>query len=132
MVFSSRNNKRRSRNFSIWFAFLFICLVGVSKVFNQIPLVIFLVYIALSIITFLLYAYDKRAAVKGKWRTQESTLQLLSLAGGWPGALIGQQIFRHKTKKRSFRIVFWIVVFANICIFGWLHTEFGKALFLNL
>jgi len=51
-------------------------------------------------------AFSKSAARKGAWRTQESTLHLLSLVGGWPGALVAQQKLRHKSKKQSFRFVF--------------------------
>ncbi|GAA4031011.1 hypothetical protein GCM10022212_31900 [Actimicrobium antarcticum] len=41
-------------------------------------------------------------------------MHLLALSGGWPGALIAQQIFRHKTVKEEFRQVFWITVAANV------------------
>ena len=46
------------------------------------------VYIGLSMFTFLMYAWDKSAAQKSEWRTSEKTLHLLSLIGGWPGALV--------------------------------------------
>jgi len=72
-----------------------------------------------------MYAIDKSAARKGAWRTQESTLHLLSLAGGWPGALIAQQKLRHKTRKPSFRVVFWITVVLNCGAFLWLMTSEG-------
>lgn len=29
------------------------------------------------------------------------------------GALVAQQILRHKTQKRSFRLMFWLTVFSN-------------------
>lgn len=74
-------------------------------------------YIGLSIFTFLIYAFDKSAAVSRRWRTSENTLHLLSLAGGWPGALLAQQLLRHKTSKKSFVIVFWLTVALNICGF---------------
>jgi len=73
------------------------------------------------------YALDKSAAKKGAWRTQESTLHLLSLAGGWPGALIAQQKLRHKSKKQSFRFVFWVTVIMNCSAFFWLFTPTGAA-----
>jgi uncharacterized membrane protein YsdA (DUF1294 family) len=74
-----------------------------------------------------MYAVDKSAARKGAWRIQESTLHLLSLAGGWPGALVAQQMFRHKTKKQSFRSVFWLSVLVNTGVFVWLLTPTGSA-----
>lgn len=71
-------------------------------------------YIALSAITFILYAVDKSAARNNKHRIPERTLHLMSLLGGWPGALLAQQIFRHKTKKQPFRVVFWMTVIVNV------------------
>lgn len=75
-----------------------------------------------SFVTFLLYWRDKRAAVRGGWRTPESTLQLWALLGGWPGALWAQQRFRHKTSKREFRRVFWLMVALNVAAQAWLMS----------
>lgn len=71
-------------------------------------------YVAASVMTFLAYAIDKSAAQGGGWRTPESTLHLLSLIGGWPGALIAQQTLRHKSIKGEFRAVFWATVLLNL------------------
>lgn len=71
-------------------------------------------YAALSLLTFCVYAGDKSAARNGRWRTKEKTLHLLSLAGGWPGALLARHYLRHKSSKREFRIVFWATVMGNI------------------
>ena len=60
--------------------------------------------IIINVIAFLTYGYDKRRAQKNKWRIQEKTLILLALLGGSPGALLGMQIFRHKTRNPLFRI----------------------------
>lgn len=78
--------------------------------------------LAASLVTVVLYWRDKRAAVRGGWRTPESTLQLWSLAGGWPGALWAQQRFRHKTSKREFRRVFWLMVALNVSAQAWLMS----------
>ena len=72
------------------------------------------IYMIMSGITFLAYAIDKTKAHKNEWRTQESTLHLLELAGGWPGALISQKVIRHKNKKLSFQIVFWLIVLLHL------------------
>jgi uncharacterized membrane protein YsdA (DUF1294 family)/cold shock CspA family protein len=83
------------------------------------PMVL-VVYIGLSLVTFLAYAVDKSAAINGRWRTPEKTLHLLSVAGGWPGALLAQQLLRHKCSKPSFLAVFWITVAANVAgFFAW-------------
>ena len=49
----------------------------------------------------------------------------LGFVGGWPGAIVAQQLFRHKTAKRSFRIRFWLSVAANITLFAWLTLSSG-------
>lgn len=70
--------------------------------------------VAINLLTFLVYAIDKSAAQNGRWRTKESHLHLLSLAGGWPGAWFAQQWLRHKSRKQPFRAVYW----ATVCIHG--------------
>ena len=49
----------------------------------------------------------------------------LGLFGGWPGALLGQRVFRHKTKKAEFQFVFWVSVLVNCGAFVWLLTDEG-------
>ncbi|WP_339665963.1 DUF1294 domain-containing protein [uncultured Pseudomonas sp.] len=71
------------------------------------------VYLLVSIASFVQYAIDKRSAEIGRWRTPENTLHITELLGGWPGALIAQQVFRHKTRKASFQAVFWLIVLVH-------------------
>lgn len=85
------------------------------------PLVL-LAYLTLSLLAFLAYAFDKSAAVSGRWRTSEQTLHLFSLAGGWPGALLAQQLLRHKTSKQSFVATFWFTVVLNVGAFVLWHA----------
>lgn len=75
-------------------------------------------YVAVSVLTLLTYGYDKYRAQRGGRRTPESTLHLLALAGGWPGALLAQRLFRHKTKKRPFQWVFLGTVVFNLAGLG--------------
>jgi len=74
-------------------------------------------YLGMSAITFGIYAWDKQAAIDGAWRTRESTLQAAALLGGWPGAVFAQQLLRHKNRKASFQLVFWLVVIVNVAAF---------------
>ena len=106
-------------------ATFFLVIVGVSVLTAKMPPLILALYMVVSLLTFIMYAVDKSAAKKGAWRTQESTLHLLSLAGGWPGALVAQQKLRHKSKKQSFRSVFWLTVLLNCAVFVWLLTPIG-------
>ncbi|QHF03129.1 DUF1294 domain-containing protein [Pseudomonas asturiensis] len=66
-----------------------------------------------SLLAFLLYRHDKLQAGKGGQRTPENVLHATELLGGWPGALLAQQVFRHKTRKVSFQIVFWLIVLVH-------------------
>lgn len=63
---------------------------------------------------FLAYGVDKRRAVREKQRISEKQLHVLAILGGWPGAVIAQQMFRHKTLKMSFRLVLWAIVAVHV------------------
>lgn len=91
----------------------FLMLVGALAIFGALPSAVFVAYLLLSITAFVAYALDKSAAQQGSWRTSESTLHIIALAGGWPGALYAQQVLHHKTIKQSFRRVFWGTVAGN-------------------
>lgn len=80
----------------------------------QIPAWVMLTTAALSLLALLFYLQDKRAARRGQWRTPESTLHLIALFGGWPGALVAQGLFQHKTSKPGFQVVFWATVALNV------------------
>ena len=124
-------NKGYGSHFSIVVAPLFLVFVLLSAVFTPLPSVVGGLYLALSLLTFVFYWFDKQQAQRGGQRTPENTLHLLSLLGGWPGAVFAQQILRHKTKKQSFRQVFWLTCVVNCVILGWLMTEQG-AQWLNI
>lgn len=95
---------------------LFIIVISVAVIFDQVPFWVLILYIGTSLVTFIIYAIDKNAAMKGTWRTKESTLHTLSLFGGWPGAMAAQEKLRHKSVKRPFQIWFWITVILNCLI----------------
>ncbi len=107
-------------------AAFFVFLAG-AVVAGKLPLVVIGLYFATSIVAFVAYAFDKSAARHDRWRTQESTLHLFGLVGGWPGALAAQRLIRHKSKKQSFQIVFWITVLLNCSALGWLFSASGAA-----
>jgi uncharacterized membrane protein YsdA (DUF1294 family)/cold shock CspA family protein len=91
------------------------------------PALLALVYPAISVVTFAAYALDKSAAQRKAWRTPESTLHILALAGGWPGALLAQQFLRHKSAKAEFRAVFWGTVVLNVIGFVLICSPMTKA-----
>ncbi|MES2015693.1 MAG: DUF1294 domain-containing protein [Pseudomonadota bacterium] len=80
------------------------------------------VYVVASVVCFGMYAVDKAAAKAGRWRTSENTLLLLGLACGWPGAMVGQTLLRHKANKPSFKLRFWCTVVLNIGAFAYLSS----------
>lgn len=73
-------------------------------------------YLVASVVAFVAYGIDKSAARRDAPRVSEQTLLLLGFAGGWPGAVVAQQLFRHKTRKRAFRRAFWASVVANLVV----------------
>jgi uncharacterized membrane protein YsdA (DUF1294 family) len=61
--------------------------------------------IACSVVTFLLYGWDKRRAVRQKERVPEVVLHGGALAGGFAGGWLGRWFFHHKTRKAVFLLV---------------------------
>jgi uncharacterized membrane protein YsdA (DUF1294 family)/cold shock CspA family protein len=103
----------------------FIVALGLGVATSVIPGLVAAYYLAVSLITLLLYAVDKSAARNGSWRTPESQLHLCALLGGWPGALLGQMLLRHKSSKKAFRSVFWMTVVLNSAGLLWLCSPAG-------
>ncbi|TDQ45536.1 uncharacterized membrane protein YsdA (DUF1294 family) [Permianibacter aggregans] len=114
MANESVNRGKDSQAF--WLTTLFVVALAISVFMKWMPQEVALVYLVASLITFAFYWLDKRAAQNGDRRTPENTLHFLSLAGGWPGALIAQRILRHKSVKGSFRVVFWVTALFNLLL----------------
>ncbi|MDD0972479.1 DUF1294 domain-containing protein [Pseudomonas fontis] len=72
-----------------------------------------LVYLLASLVCVWLYRQDKRRAAEQGQRTPEKVLHGCELLGGWPGALLAQQLYRHKTRKVSYQLVFWLIVLVH-------------------
>lgn len=87
------------------------------------PLLVF--YLVINATTFGIYAWDKAAAMKHFYRIPERRLHLLALCGGWLGAWLAQQVFRHKTSKQGFMAKFWLTVVLHCVVviagFYWLN-----------
>jgi uncharacterized membrane protein YsdA (DUF1294 family) len=76
-----------------------------------------------SVLTFLLYGFDKAQSKKRGWRVPEVLLHVLALSGGFPGGWAGRSVFRHKTQKGFF--VFVLVVSTAIHLGLWHWLIFG-------
>ena len=72
--------------------------------------------ILMSIITFILYAIDKKRAIKNKWRIKEATLLLSSFLLGSIGGLIGMYGLRHKTQHWYFVVVNFLSLIIHIIL----------------
>jgi uncharacterized membrane protein YsdA (DUF1294 family) len=80
---------------------------------------------AINALTFLAFGWDKWMARRGSWRTPEKRLYLLTFLAGVFGAWAGMRVFRHKTRKASFR---WRIVLVSVVnpmwpILWWLITR---------
>ena len=75
--------------------------------------------LVMSVVTFFMYGWDKRQAKLDRWRTPEKSLHMLALLGGWPGAILAQRWFRHKTQKVSFQIVSWLIAALHVGLIAW-------------
>jgi len=75
-----------------------------TDIINEVFIVSFLGYlIIVNVLTFILYAIDKRRSIKKQWRISESTLLLFTLALGGFGAFCAMRFLRHKTQKFIFK-----------------------------
>lgn len=99
--------------FAMIFPILFFILLFAAAYAGALPYAVFALYLGVSAVTFVVYANDKSAARAKQRRTRESTLHACSLAGGWPGALLAQNMLRHKSIKQPFRRIFHATVALN-------------------
>lgn len=119
-VRSKESTQRVLANYGVVLAFVLLYLVA-SEVWTT-PVWVAGIYLFVSAVTFIVYWDDKAAAVRGGRRVSERGLILLGLACGWPGAILAQQLFRHKTRKASFRRAFWVSVALNVGAFIYLSS----------
>jgi uncharacterized membrane protein YsdA (DUF1294 family) len=75
---------------------------------------------AVNLVTIAYYGYDKVRAHAGAGRVPEMVLHALGAAGGSPGALLAMWLFRHKTIKGTFRILFWAIVVLQIAVIAYI------------
>ena len=115
----TKHNLHNPEGHYLLIAFISIISIGLAiwKFTTIHPLWIYL--ITITIITFCFYGYDKHQATRQKGRIPEIVLHILALTGGSIGALAGQYIFRHKTKKMKFQAVFIVIAAVQIALITW-------------
>jgi uncharacterized membrane protein YsdA (DUF1294 family) len=106
----------RVRPLRVLLILLALAALGVVGLVLPVPVWVSVLFMVASILTFGVYAVDKSAAGGGRRRVPENVLLSLGFLGGWPGALIAQQTLRHKTRKKSFQVRFWLTVAANVFV----------------
>ena len=93
----------------------------IQNIFSYKTILVFLAFhiVFINISAFIAYGVDKHAAIKKEWRIPERDLHLLEFLGGWIGAWLGQKVFHHKTSKKSFQVMYHLMIFLEILfIFG--------------
>jgi uncharacterized membrane protein YsdA (DUF1294 family) len=76
----------------------------------------------LNAVTFIAFGFDKWRASAGKRRVSEFSLALLGALGGWPGGLLGMNVFRHKTAKLTFKLKYALALIPFVAeVWPWLH-----------
>ncbi|GHA03365.1 DNA-binding protein [Arenicella chitinivorans] len=115
--------------FEFWRVTLVLCyaialgvLIALQRITAWVPVFV----LCVSVVNYLVYWQDKRAAQLNLWRTREKTLHLLALFGGWPGALFAQRQLRHKSRKTRFQIIFWVSVLLHCVLIAALATNSGQ------
>lgn len=104
---------KRGRLVPIAFAMSFLIGLAALAAVGWLEMSWLVLYYGGSLLTYSCYSRDKTAAQNNRRRTPESKLHLMSLIGGWPGALIAQVLLRHKTRKPSFLVGYWCTVVLN-------------------
>jgi uncharacterized membrane protein YsdA (DUF1294 family) len=77
------------------------------------PWWVFWPVVGMNAFAFFLFGFDKWRAGRGGRRVRESTLLLVTWLCGCVGAELGARVFRHKTKKASYRWRALLVTVAN-------------------
>ncbi|EGI6063078.1 DUF1294 domain-containing protein [Salmonella enterica subsp. enterica serovar Alachua] len=96
------------------FCYLLLISAAVGSIFTLHPVVMW--FLLANVLTLAIYGVDKTAARKTWRRVPESTLLVFGVVGGWPGAIVGQQLFRHKTQKQPFKTYFIVSVIVSIVV----------------
>ncbi len=94
------------------FCYLLLFSAATGSLFTSNPVVMW--FVLINVLTMAIYGADKMAARKGMRRVPEATLLAFGVTGGWPGAILGQQLFRHKTQKQPFKTYFMLSVILSI------------------
>lgn len=102
---------------AVWVIALSPFLLSAYAIFAFIEPAPAMIYLVMSVLAFFMYAKDKHNAKNSRWRTRETELHIVEFFGGWPGALLAQRELRHKSRKKYYQFIFWLIV--AIHMGGW-------------
>lgn len=94
-------------------AMIFLAAVAVLCAVGRLHWAFAGVYGVMSLASVAMYGWDKRQAIRNRWRTRERTLLAIDLFSGWPGGLIAQRLWRHKNQKAPYQLLYWLMVSVN-------------------
>lgn len=94
--------------------YLLLIFAAIGSLFTSSPLAMW--FLLINMLTLVMYGADKIAARKGMRRVPEATLLVFGVTGGWLGAIVGQQLFRHKTQKQPFKTYFFLSIVVSITV----------------
>ena len=78
--------------------------------------------LAINIIAFIIYGFDKYKAKKHKWRIPETSLLLTAVIGGSIGAWIGMRLWHHKTIHKKFKYGIPFILTLQLILLIYLHS----------
>jgi uncharacterized membrane protein YsdA (DUF1294 family) len=117
-----RNRSRYLSPYDLYFWLAAVAILALTLGLFVLKLPLYLAFIiAVNIVTFGLYVFDKRRAKRNGRRVPELILHYLAIAGGALGGLAGQWLLRHKTRKPDFHIVLWLSLLVHLIIFAIFH-----------
>ncbi|AVH15673.1 DUF1294 domain-containing protein [Enterobacter sp. SGAir0187] len=96
------------------FCYSLLIFAAFGSLLSSNPVVVW--FLLINVLTVVIYGADKMAARKGMRRVPEATLLVFGVTGGWPGAIVGQQFFRHKTQKQPFKTYFFLSIVVSIAV----------------
>ncbi len=105
--------------------------ISAANLLSVKTIMLFVVFhvICINFTTFIAYGVDKRAAVNHQWRIPENDLHMLEFLGGWIGAFIAQRFFHHKTSKKSFQNIYFLMIVMEIAVLWFLYNYLGLSRF---
>lgn len=78
---------------------------------------IILIYMAaINICAFIMCLYDKRAAIKRRYRISEKALFTVSIIGGAAGMFLGMLMVRHKTRHWYFMLFIPLFIIIHVVL----------------